>query len=273
MTLIEVDPGFGSLLDKVERVRGFACASYKHSCLHRRIKTRMRARQAATCEAYMAVLDRDSREMDKLIAALTINVTRFFRNQAVWEAIADTVVPRTWASEANDIRVWSAGCASGEEALSMAILFHRHAAVNGMLGQIDRVSVTGTDVDAVVLGEASEGAYSEADLEEVPRDLRTRYFSESSPFRPAAAVRRLVKYVEHDLLTDEVPREVNQIVICRNVLIYFERNVQEQVLGRLQDSLESCGYLILGKVESLLGATRRGFEPVAQRERIFRKIS
>lgn len=273
MTLTEVEPGFVSLLHKVERERGFACGSYKHSCLRRRIKTRMRARDASTYEAYMAVLDRDSREMDKLIAALTINVTRFFRNKPVWDAIADTVVPRTWASEGNDIRVWSAGCASGEEAISMAILFHRYAAVNGMLAQIDRVSVTGTDVDTQVLAEAAEGAYSEADLEEVPRDLRNRYFSDSSPFRPAAGVRRLVKFVEHDLLIDAVPRELNQVVICRNVLIYFERNVQEQVLSRLQDSLESGGYLILGKVESLLGATRRGFEPVAQRERIFRKIS
>lgn len=273
MTAMDVEHGFVALLDKVQRERGFACASYKDSCLRRRIKTRMRARGADTYQAYAAVLDRDSREMDKLIAALTISVTRFFRNQPVWDVIADTVVPRLWESELNDIRVWSAGCATGEEAVSMAILFHRHAALNGMLGQIDRVSVIGTDVDARALLEANQGTYTEADLEEVPQELRRRYFSETAPFRPAPGVRRLVKFVRQDLLSGEISMPPQHVVICRNVLIYFERAVQEQVIQRLQDSLEPGGYLILGKVESLLGVTRRGFEPVAQRERVFRKFS
>jgi chemotaxis protein methyltransferase CheR len=272
MTTLVVEEGFAALLEKVERECGFSCASYKHSCLRRRIRTRMRVRECATYEAYMALLDREPRELGRLVDALTINVTRFFRNRYVWDAIATLVVPGLWGRELPEVRAWSAGCASGEEAFSLAMLFHRHAAVNGMLAQIGRVTVTGTDVDAHVLVEAGQASYSEADLEEVPIELRDRYFSATAPFQPAPGLRRMVRYQKHDLLTDHGSMGTQHVIICRNVLIYFERTVQEQLIQRFRDSLEPGGYLILGKVESLFGASRRGFEPVAQRERIFRKV-
>lgn len=273
MTLVATDPGFEALLERIERDRGFACGAYKHSCVQRRIRTRMRVRDAASYEAYLALIDRDPREMDRLVDALTINVSRFFRNRAVWDSIAAAVVPSLWGAELRDINVWSAGCASGEEAYSLAMLFHRHAAVNGMLAQIDRARVTATDVDAGALRDARAAAFPEAALVEVPEELRGRYFTASHPFQPAEGVRRMVKFQQHDLLRGPFPGPRQHLVMCRNVLIYFERAVQEQVIRNLQDSLEPGGYLILGKVESLLGGTRRGFEPVAQRERIFRKIS
>lgn len=273
MTATGVEQGFAAVLEKVERERGFSCASYKHNCLRRRIKTRMRSRDTGTYEAYLSLLERDPRELDRLVDALTINVTRFFRNRHVWDVIADVVVPRLWGSELPSIRAWSAGCASGEEAYSIAMAFHRHAAVNGMLAQIGRLSVTGTDVDAGALRAAGEASYSEPDLAEVPVDLRTRYFSAAPPFQPAAGVRRAVQFAHHDLLAGGFPGPRQHLIMCRNVLIYFERSVQERVIHTLQDSLEPGGYLILGKVESLLGSTRRGFETVAQRERIFRKAS
>ena len=268
---VAADSGFTTLLAKIERERGFACASYKQDCVRRRIRTRMRFHAADTYEEYCALLDRDPRELDKLVSALTINVTRFFRNKPVWEALAHEVVPALWRNEAHEIRVWSAGCASGEEAFSIAMLFHRHAAVSGMLAQIGRVSVTGTDLDADAVRAASQASYSEADLAAVPEDLRSRYFPVSPPFLPAAGVRRMVRFERHDLLSDAVPTAPQHLIICRNVLIYFDRTVQEQVIRRLWESLVPGGYLILGKVESLLGM-KRGFEQVAPKERIFRKV-
>jgi chemotaxis methyl-accepting protein methylase len=269
---VTVETGFQALLEKVELERGFACSSYKHSCLRRRIKTRMRLRGADTYEAYIELLDRDPREMDRLVAALTINVTRFFRNHAVWDAVTSMVVPSVWSSEIDNVRVWSAGCATGEEPYSMAMLFHRHAAVNGMLSQIGRLTVTGTDVDGEAIRSAALGAYSEADLAEVRSEFRTRYFTANPPFEPVAGIRRLVRFARHDLLKDRYPREPQHVVICRNVLIYFERAVQQQVIEGFRASLAPGGFLILGKVESLL-ASAWAFERVAARERIFRKIS
>ena len=272
MTDTAIESGFAALLEKVERERGFACASYKESCLRRRIKTRMRAKGKDTYESYIDFLDREPREMDRLVDALTINVTRFFRNRGVWDLVASRVVPSVWFSELDSIRVWSAGCASGEEALTAAILFHRHAAVNGMLSQISRLTVTGTDVDAEAVQAATRATYSEADIAEVDPDLRHRYFSDQAPYRMAAGVQRLVRYVRHDLLKDPYPSEPQHLIICRNVLIYFDRAVQQQVIDRFRASLAPGGYLILGRVESLLG-TSWAFERVAARERIFRKVS
>ena len=271
MTDVLAEAGFAALIERIERERGFACASYKHTCLRRRIRTRMKSKGAATYEAYMELLDREPRELDKLVAAITINVTRFFRNRVVWDAVATRVVPTLWASNLDSIRVWSAGCATGEEPLSMAMLFHRHAAVNGMLAQIGRVAITGTDVDADALRGAARGCYAEADLAEVGADLRQRYFSVEPPFQASPGIRRMVRFVQHDLLKDPYPSDPQHVIICRNVLIYFDRDVQQQVVERLRDSLAPGGYLILGKVESLLGASW-SFERLGVRERIFRKL-
>ena len=264
-------PGFVALLEQIEQERGFACSAYKHGCLRRRIRTRMRLRGIESFEEYGSLIEGDAREMDKLIDALTINVTRFFRNRPVWDLVASKVIPALWSIETPDIRVWSAGCASGEEAFSAAMLFHRHAAVNGMLAQIDRVRVTGTDVDSDALRRAAAMQYSEPDLAEVPEALRARYFPAAPPFHPAAGVRRMVRFVRHDLLVDAFPSG-QHLIICRNVLIYFDRRVQEQVIGRLRESLAPGGFLILGRVESLLGVAP-GFERIAPKERIFRRHS
>lgn len=273
MNALPADDGYDALLAKVERERGFACAGYKEKCLRRRIGVRMRARGVADVADYAALLDRESRELDRLVDALTINVTRFFRNWSVWDEAASLVVTPLWRSELPDIRVWSAGCSGGQEALSAAMLFHRHAAVTGTLARIDRVRIVGTDVDRPALSAAERSEYDEADLAEVPADLRERYFGNRAPFLPALGIRRMTRFAPHDLLGGDYPTAPQHVIICRNVLIYFDRPTQERVLASFHESLAPGGYLILGKVESLLGPSRLRFVPVAQRERIFRKVS
>jgi chemotaxis methyl-accepting protein methylase len=233
---------------------------------------RMRARGIESFDDYAHLLDRDAAELDRLVGSLTVSVTRFFRNLPVWDVIAGDVVPELWQSERADIRVWSAGCASGEEAYSLAMLFHRHAATQGMLAQIGRVQVLGTDVDRAALAAADRATYSEQDVTDTSDELRSRYFT-PAPYTPVPGIRRLVRFAQHDLLGADYPPARQDLIVCRNVLIYFDRPSQERVIERLTDSLIPGGYLILGKVETLLGAPRAQFLPVAPRERIFRKVS
>src|SRR6476469_7084169 len=134
-------------MDKIARDRGFGCASYKEKCLRRRIAVRMRARGVHTYTDYARILDDDAAEYDRLLDALTINVTKLFRNWEAYASMAANVVPDLWARESPESRVWSAGCSSGDEPYSLAILFHRYAATSGMLAQIGRVRVLGTDID------------------------------------------------------------------------------------------------------------------------------
>ena len=132
MAAAEVDEaGFAALTAKIARERSFGCAAYKEKCLRRRIAVRMRARGVHRFADYAALLDRDSVEYERLIDTLTINVTKLFRNWTTFDAIARLVVPILWEGGARPIRGWSAGCSSGEESYSLAILFHRHAALRG----------------------------------------------------------------------------------------------------------------------------------------------
>jgi chemotaxis methyl-accepting protein methylase len=267
-----VDREFDELTRKISRERGFACASYKEKCLRRRIAVRMRARGVHTYADYARVLDSDTGEYDRLLDALTINVTKLFRNWSVYETIAEQVVPVLWSAACREIRVWSAGCSSGEEPYSLAILFHRYAALQGQLDRIDRVDVLGTDIDRASLAAAERGQYAEGAFDETPAELRERYFSAKTPFAVSPAVRRTVHFKRVDLL-DEFPPQSGgfQLICCRNVLIYFDRDTQERLLARFHDVLAPGGYLVLGKVETLLGPVRSRFAAIDARERIFRR--
>ena len=132
------DAAFVALTTKIAADRGFGCASYKDKCLRRRIAVRMRARGVHTYADYARVLDDDHAEYDKLLDALTINVTKLFRNWETYSVLRDRVVPMLWALPEPVLRVWSAGCSSGEEPYSLAALFHEHAMRLGQGSLVER---------------------------------------------------------------------------------------------------------------------------------------
>jgi chemotaxis methyl-accepting protein methylase len=203
--------------------------------------------------------------------ALTINVTRLFRNRETFEVLERVVVPALWAQEPGRIRVWSAGCSSGEEPYSLGVLFHAHAARRGELARLGRVDVHGTDIDARSLERAATGGFDAGDFEETPEGLRSSYFAPAPPFTIREEVRRLVRFGRLDLLHDPAPPGPHQLILCRNVLIYFDRASQERLFATFLDALAPGGFLVLGKVETLLGDARRRFRIVDGRERIFQK--
>src|SRR5690242_11945028 len=166
------DFAFVALMQKITRERGFECASYKEKCLRRRIAVRMRSRGVHTYADYASVLDADPQEYDLLIDALTINVTKLFRNWETFAAIERHVIPVLWSLSDPAIGVWSAGCASGEEPYSLAILFHRFLAACGELDALSRVSILGTDIDRSSLAAAERAHFAEAAFADTPADIR-----------------------------------------------------------------------------------------------------
>jgi chemotaxis methyl-accepting protein methylase len=267
------DPeGFARLLGRVASERGFQGGRYKERCLHRRISVRMRARGAHTYDAYLQVLDADAEELDRLVDALTINVTKLFRNWDAWSAVAERAIPGLWARPDEELRVWSAGASSGEEAYSLAALFHRHAELAGEPERAGRVQVLGTDIDRPSLAAAARAVYVESAFADTPPSLRARYFAAGSPAAVAPELRSLVRFARLDLLRDPAPPGPWHFISCRNVLIYFDREAQEALIERFARALVPGGILFLGKVETLLGPVRARFAPVDQRERIFRRL-
>ncbi|MEX2582007.1 MAG: protein-glutamate O-methyltransferase CheR [Gemmatimonadota bacterium] len=270
--MTEEDVELIALKRKIERNRGFKCELYKDKCLRRRLHVRMRARQIDSFGAYSVLLDREPEEYDRLIDALTINVTKFFRNRPMWESLATEVLPCVFREGTEEIRAWSAGCASGEEPYSLAIAMREWAEREGRAAELERVRILGTDIDRASIAAAEGAAYTELTLEETPPILRDRWFSSGPRFELDTAARAMVSFRRSDLLSD-TPRTGQSLILCRNVVIYFERHVQERLFELFYDSLRPGGFLVLGRVETLVGSTRPRFRRVDVRERIYMKPS
>jgi len=267
----ERDEAFEALLAKIARDRHFECGSYKVRCLRRRIAVRLRARNVATYEEYAALLDADQREYEKLLDALTINVTKLFRNWETYAALERHVLPTVWSSNDDLLHVWSAGCASGEEAYSLAILFARRAKAVGEEARLNRVRVVGTDIDQESLQAAARGAYADSAFTDTPPEIRVSYFNGSSPAVVDPRIRGMVQFSTQDLIRHPMPSG-QHLIACRNVVIYFDRPAQERLFERFHTALAPGGFLVLGKVETLLGPTRRLFTAIDARERIFQRV-
>lgn len=267
------EAGFIALCRKIERDQQFRCSSYKDTCLRRRISVRMRAKGAATFGAYAGVLDTDPAEYDKLIETLTINVSKFFRNPETFASIATKVLPELWATKSQMMRIWSAGCATGEEPYSLAVLCREYALAMKDEARLESVRIVGSDVDRDALSAASRGRYTEAAFVETAPAVREKYFPlDHGMYTVAPEIRSLVAFERRDLLDGGGPGGRMHLIVCRNVIIYFTRDTQERLFERFHDLLLPGAFLVLGKVETLLGKSREMFAPVSSRERIFRRL-
>ena len=263
------DDGLPALLAQVERARGLSLRSYKDKCLRRRLAVRMRARGLHTFSEYATLLAHAPEEYDLLVAALAINVTKFFRNPETYDALRRLVVEPLW-QRGTPVRVWSAGCASGEEPYSLSLLFHeaaghRASAVRG------RVRIDATDLDPGALAELARAEYPLPAVEDLPRPLLERYFSPVPPYRLDPHVAACVRASLHDLTRQAAPDPPYDLIVCRNVVIYFDRALQERLFERFTDALVPGGFLLLGKVETLFGPARARFDLEEPRERLFRR--
>ncbi|MDQ3557096.1 MAG: protein-glutamate O-methyltransferase CheR [Gemmatimonadota bacterium] len=267
---LEGDEGeWERLKEKIHRERGFNCLFYKDKCLRRRIAVRLRARAEPSFEAYASLLDRDPAEYDLLLDTLTINVTKFFRNLPTWEAVEEHCLPTLFAGSGVR-RIWSAGSASGEEAYTVSILLRRWAEHHGGAGQLGRFRIVGTDIDRRSLEAARQAEYPELSLVETPAEVRERWFGAGPPFRLVPEARENVSFLRRDLIS-EPPLAEQSLIFCRNVVIYFDRGIQESLFQTFYDALVPGGFLVMGKVETLVGPARARFRSVHGRERIFQK--
>jgi chemotaxis protein methyltransferase CheR len=269
---LETDPqGFAQLTAKIAADHGIGCNVYKEKCLRRRIAVRMRARGVHSFDEYSRLLDQEPAEYQKLLDALTINVTKFWRNPETWRFLVDRVLPGVWSEREGAVRVWSAGCASGEEPYSVAIALAEVASRAGRPHALSKARVDATDIDRVSLERCRAAEYPKSAFDELPGELFQRYLESGPAYRVKEEVRRVVEVISHDLTRLPAPRPPYDVVICRNVIIYFDRKGQEALFHRFHKALDTAGYLVLGKVETLVGEARQLFELVDARERIYRK--
>ncbi len=263
------DPALEALMEQITRTHGFRCDAYKDGCIRRRIGVRMRARGVRGYQAYAALLRRDPVESERLLDALTIHVSRFYRNPDTWDLLASQVVPDVWRREGRAPRCWSAGCAAGEEPYTFAILLLEHTRRLGL--ELSQPVIDATDYDRLSLTRVTQATYPRAALKDLPPALVRRYFQGGDPVVLSSQVGRLVRPARHDLIRDPPPAPPYDVILCRNVVIYFDAPTQERVASALTDALEPGGYLVLGKVETVRGEARRRLVLEHPRERVYRR--
>ena len=263
-------PDFARLLDYIRDSRGFDFSGYKRATLLRRVAKRMAQVGVKDDAAYLEYLKAHREEFVSLFNTILINVTRYFRDAPAWEYLQQEILPGIIANKQRHepIRVWSAGVASGEEAYSVAMLL---CEALGSSEYRERTKIYATDVDEEALTQARQGKAEAKDLEEVPANLREKYFeAEGNHYLLRGDLRRSLIFGRHDLLQD-APISRIDLLISRNTLMYFEAEAQAKILARLHYALTENGYLFLGKAEMLLRRSEL-FTPVELKQRVFSKV-
>lgn len=273
------DDPLSSVIEYVRAARGIDLGAYKPATRRRRLDKRLEALGLDSYERYVDHLQAHPDEFPRLLDTILINVTDFFRDEDAWEELRISLLP--WILEAKSpaeaIRVWSAGCASGQEAYSIAMLLLQQ------LGDADfreRVKIYATDVDDDALSTARGGVYRQDQLGSVPEELQERCFEPTSTTMPGSQdidgfqvvgdLRRNIIFGRHDVLTDP-PISRLDLLLCRNTLIYFNADVQLEALSRFHFALRDHGVMFLGAAEKLLNH-RELFTPTDKRRRFFTKL-
>ena len=262
---------FQLLLNKIKEDRGLDFRHYHQDLLKRRVALRLRAKGIDTYSEYLRLLIRDPEEYDKLFEVLCINVSEFFRDPEVWVTaryLIESLTRLKNQTNDNSIRIWSAGCANGEEPYSIAILVKEALP---WAGTNFSVEIIATDVDKKSMKIAEKAEYPKEALKNVDKKLLARYFNfASGSYTAKDNLRGLVTFSYLDLTSQELI-ENTDIVFCRNVFIYFDRSLQEQLLMKFYRALKIGGYLVMGKAETLITEAKTIFEEIDAGARIYKK--
>jgi chemotaxis protein methyltransferase CheR len=257
---------FQKLKKLLQENAGLNCNGYRDEYLKRRFDVRLRATNSGTYSKYLSYLRKNPGEYQLLLNDLTINYTMFLRDFDVYLYLEKVLFPKLFAASA--IRIWSAGCATGEEPYSLAILVHE------VLGQSlanHHVSIIASDIDKDALEKAARGKYLKKQLHGLSNSIIEKYFMvDGEQFRVKDFVKRIIHFEQQDLMKESLHKSLD-LILCRNVMIYFSKESQQKIHMNFFNALRDGGYFITGKSEMLSGEPSRKFQPIDVRCRVYQK--
>ncbi len=261
------------LLDKIMRNTNIDFSEYRPQFFKRRLQSRLNSAGCNSYWEYISLLNKDPREYDRLIETLTIKESYFFRDTEVFELLQSIVIPeivsQKEAEGAKKIRVWSCGAAFGQEAYSVAILFRE--VLGSEIKDFD-IKISATDIDRDALEKAPWGSYDRSALGNIGANVLFKYFTRlQDRYVVSDGARSLVTFRRHDIVSGS-PIWGMDLVLCRNLLIYFQRELQKKVLRNIYTALNPDGFLVLGKTETIIPQMLEYFDVVDLTERIYRKL-
>ena len=263
---------FEQVLRFISEARGVDLCSYRPRFTYRHLRSRMIETKSADCGEYINYLKDNPEEIDNFLGELSINVTHFFRDAEVFKEFQSgalaALIDYKRKNKLNLIRLWSAGCASGQEPYSLAIMMKESLSGNDEF----TVKVWATDVDAKTLERARAGEYDAKDLRETDKKILDKYFQPSynGKYLVADEIKEMVRFEKRNLISEPGLKFID-IIFCRNVMIYFTRDQQEALFNKFHQSLNSGGYLVIAKVESIWN--KELFTCLDARNKIYKKTN
>jgi chemotaxis protein methyltransferase CheR len=257
------------------RSRGVDMSGYSQSFVMRAIRKRVARSDTDSMAAYVRLLMRSEEETNELLNALSINVTEFFRDRGAFESFSAKAIRPLLdykaATGGGILRIWSAGCATGQETYTISMCLADELARRGVL-EIPIMSITGTDISRGAVAKAKKGIYTAAEVSNVPDRMLSKYFIRTGDgYEVSDTIKKGVRFHLENIL-DKPGSKFYDAIVCRNVLIYFSRPMHETVMTNLYEALRLGGYLMIGRTEALIGQMRSKFEVVDQENRILRKV-
>lgn len=226
--------------------------SYKEKQMRRRINTLITKNGVKTYNDYMVLIKNDKEKFEQFINFLTINVSEFYRNPEQWKILENEIFPNLISKFGKNIKIWSAACSTGDEPYSLVMALSRQL-------PLANIKIIATDIDKQVLDTARMGLYNEKSIAAVPDDLKKKYFTKvGNSYQISDEIKKRVEFKTHDLLKDSYPTSCN-LIVCRNVVIYFTEEAKDEIYKKFQKSLVSGGILFIGSTEQIMNYKEIGF--------------
>ncbi|WP_339157291.1 protein-glutamate O-methyltransferase CheR [Paenibacillus sp. FSL W8-0186] len=246
------DPDYEGFIRNVKQLTGIDLAQYKEAQMKRRLTTLRNKNGYSTFASFFSAMTNDKTLFYEFLDKMTINVSEFWRNPNRWETLRDTVLPALTAGKSR-LRVWSAACSTGEEPYTLAMILNDQ-------GLLQNTYLLATDIDDGALGKANEGLYLERSLKDVPPDVAGRYFTpEGVMYRIEPKLKKAVTFKKQNLLLDDF-EEGFDLIVCRNVMIYFTEEAKQKLYHRFAQALRPGGILFVGSTEQIFSPGNYGLE-------------
>ena len=243
---------YEQFIESIKRKTGIDLALYKEAQMKRRLTSLYEKKGFKSFVDFFNALDKDRDLLYEFLDRMTINVSEFYRNGKRWEVLQNKIFPKLLQNNKR-LKIWSAACSTGEEPYSLAMVLSNHVSLS-------QISILATDLDENVIQKAKLGLYPERSLAEVPKDIQAKYFKfEGGFYTVSEDIKKTVNFKKHNLLKDNYESNFD-LIVCRNVMIYFTEEAKDQIYANFSKSLRPGGILFVGSTEQIFNPSRYGFE-------------
>lgn len=230
--------------------------AYKEVQMKRRIDTLISKRGISGYDKYAQALRTDKKLFEEFVNYITINVSEFYRNPEQWKLLDEKIIPDLISKFGKNLKIWSAACSTGDEPYSLVMVLSKHI-------PLDQIKIIATDLDKQVIAKAKVGLYAEKSIAGVPDEFKKKYFTQVGPsYKISDAIKARVEFKEHNLLKSPYIADCN-LIVCRNVLIYFTEEAKQEVFVKFQKHLKPGGILFIGSTEQIINYRDIGYSRIS----------